>query len=212
MLTNPEQLQSCTTILPLSTSDHYGVSLTLEGKTKAATFCKSRRVWFYCQGDYDKACRLIEEMDWNCILTDVNISRANFTERFLTIMEECIPHRNLPWLTKNIIQLIRRRNLFFKKTKKSMSEVYIQKYKRLKNKIVSLLRNKKKEYFNTLTTAGNKDFRKTIKLLNKNRGTIPALQYHDCTVSKDSEILNEFFANCWSTVKHYQRIIIIVLL
>ena len=118
MLTNPEQLQACTTIPPLSTSDQYGVSLTLEEKIKAATSCKSRNVWFYCQGDYDKACRLIEEMDWNCILTDVNISRAstNFTERFLTIMEECIPHRylkrrrNLPWLMKNIIQLIRRCN------------------------------------------------------------------------------------------------------
>ena len=181
MLTNPEQLQACTTIPPLSTSDHYGVSLT---------FSKSRRVWFYCQGDYDKACRLIEEMDWNCILTDVSISRAaaNFTERFLTIMEKCIPHcylkkrHNLPWLTKNIIQLIRRRNLFFKKAKKSMSEVYIQKYKRLRNKIVNLLRNKKKEYFNRLATAGNKEFWKTIKLLNKNRDTIPALRYHDCTV------------------------------
>ena len=78
-----------------------------------------------------------------------------------------------------------------------MSEVYIQKYTRLRNKIVSLLRNKKKEYFNTLATASNKEFWKTIKLLNKNRGTIPALQYHDCTVSQDSEkaeVLNEFFA------------------
>ena len=94
-------------------------------------------------------------------------------------------------------------NLFFKKAKKSMSEVYIQKYKRLRNKIVSLLRNKKKEYFNRLATASNKEFWKTIKLL-KNRGTIPALQYHDCTVSQDSEkadVLNEFFASCWNTVE-----------
>ena len=68
-------------IPPLSTSDHYGVPLMLEGKIKAATSCKSRRVWFHPQSDYDKACRLIEEMDWNCILTDVKISRAaaNFT-------------------------------------------------------------------------------------------------------------------------------------
>ena len=40
------------------------------------------------------------------------VCAANFTERFLTIMKECIPHRylrkrrNLPWLTKSIIQLI----------------------------------------------------------------------------------------------------------
>ena len=84
-----------------------------------------------------------------------------------------------------------------------MSEVYIQKYKRLRNKIVSVLRNKKKEYFNRLTTASNKEFWKTIKLL-KNRGTIPALRYHDCTVSQDSEkadVLNKFFASCRSTVE-----------
>ena len=84
-----------------------------------------------------------------------------------------------------------------------MSEVYIQKYKRLRNKIVSFLRKKKKEYFNTLATASNKEFWKTIKLLDKNRGTIPALRYHDCTVSQDSEkaeVLNEFFASCWNTV------------
>ena len=85
-----------------------------------------------------------------------------------------------------------------------MSRVYIQKYKRLRNKILNLLRNKKKEYFNRLATAGNKEFWKTIKLLNKNRNTIPALQYHDCTVSQHpekAEVLNEFFASCWSTVE-----------
>ena len=42
-----------------------------------------------------------------------------------------------------------------------------------------------------------------MKLLNKNRGTIAALQYHDGTVSQDSEKVEElskFFASCWNIV------------
>ena len=65
------------------------------------------------------------------------------------------------------------------------------------------LRNKRKNNcFNRLAAASNKDFLKTIKLLN--RGIIPALQYHDCTVSQDSEkveVLNKFFASYCNTVE-----------
>ena len=48
MMTNPEELQQCTTILPLSNSDHYGVSLTLEWNRVSGTSCKSsmpRKIW-----------------------------------------------------------------------------------------------------------------------------------------------------------------------
>ena len=44
MLSNPEQLQQYSTIPPLSTSDHYGISLTLNLKTMAAKPCKSRHL------------------------------------------------------------------------------------------------------------------------------------------------------------------------
>ena len=101
------------------------------------------------------------------------------------------------------LTLTDKKHLFSLFNVRSMSEVYIQKYKRLRNKIVSLLRNKNKEYFNRLATASNKDFWKTMKLLNKNRGTIAAPQYHDGTVSQDSEkaeVLNEYFASLSSTV------------
>ena len=82
---------------------------------------------------------MIDESDWDHILSGVDISKAAtcLSERFLAIMEECIPHRylqkrrNLPWLTKNIIQLIRKRNVLFRKAKRSMKEVHILQYKKL---------------------------------------------------------------------------------
>ena len=146
MLSNPEQLQQCSTIPPLSTSDHYGISLTLNLETMAAKPCKSRMVWLYRQGDYEKACRMIEETDWSNILTGDDISKAaaNWTERFLAIMEECIPRRylrkrrNLPWLSRDILQLIRKRNTLFKKAKRFMKDSHIQQYKKLRNRVVNL--------------------------------------------------------------------------
>ena len=70
---------------------------------------------------------MIEESDWNTILagSDVNKAAENWSDHFLAIMEQCIPQRylrkrpNLPWLTKHIIQLIRRRNILFKRAKKT---------------------------------------------------------------------------------------------
>ena len=47
-------------------------------------------VWVY----YSKAKRMIEETDWNSVLSgpDVNLAAANLTATFLSIIDECIPH------------------------------------------------------------------------------------------------------------------------
>ena len=100
---------------------------------------------------------MIEETDWSNILTgdDVSKAAANWTERFLAIMEECIPchylwkRRNLPGLSRDILQLIC--NALFKKAKISMKDPHIQQYKKLQNRVVNLMRIKKDEYFRRLS-------------------------------------------------------------
>ena len=212
MLANIEQLQQCSTIPPLSTSDHCGISLTLAWTIHRATPCNSRKVWLYREGDYDKACRMIEESDWNTILagSDVNKAAENWSDHFLAIMEQCIPQRylrkrpNLPWLTKHIIQLIRRRNILFKRAKKTRKEAHFAQYKAVRNKVVGLIRYNKKLYFNNLASSGSKMFWKSIKLLNKNRQTIPSLHCDDQIISDNkqkAEILNTFFASCWNSME-----------
>ena len=109
-----------------------------------------------------------------------------------------------PGFQKNIIQLLRKRNTLFKKAKRSLKDAHFQQYKKLRNKIVSLMRIKKREYFDKLVMANSKDFWKTVKLLNKNRETIPALQHENHTVTEDTDkasLLNTFFASCWNTVE-----------
>ena len=56
---------------------------------------------------------------------DIQSTWSNWKKIFLDIMDECIPtsilsnRKNLPWLTKDIIQLIHKRNNLFKKAKDS---------------------------------------------------------------------------------------------
>ena len=176
MLANMDQLQHCATIPPLSTSDHYGISLTLKRKIGLATSCKSQMVWLYQEGDFENACRMIDETNWDSMITGTDVSKAaaEWSKHFLAIMEECIPcrylqrRRNLPWLTKNIVHLIRKRNRLFRKAKRSKRRAHYARYKEARNRIVTLTRNQKQQYFSNLATTDNKNFWKSIKLLNKN--------------------------------------------
>ena len=135
MLSDIDHLKSCTTVPSLSTSDHLGVSLTLTLKSYTASVVKSRSVWLYKDADFNRACELIEETDWDSLLSEnVDESTVRWTERYLAIMEQCIPRHsvrrkhNLPWLTTNIVRHIRKRNTMFQKAKRSKKESHYDQF------------------------------------------------------------------------------------
>jgi len=144
-ISNPSLLCTCNVIPPLANSDHYGVHTIFNLKSSASTFTsqRPRKVWCYAHVDFSKACHLISDTDWNSIISDnIDHSWMQWQERFLAIMEECIPRKvlpprhNLPWLNKGIIQSIRRRNNLFKRarilqrTKADTNELEIELYLR----------------------------------------------------------------------------------
>ena len=210
LLADKSHLQSCSTIPPLSSSDHLGVSLTVKWKSRLETTrTNPRRIWMYKNADFSKACDLIQQTDWECLLSDdVERSTKLWTKRFLDIMEECVPQRvlqnrkrNLPWLTKNIIRHMRKRNSLFQGAKRTADPARFNKYKRMRNKVTAMLRSAKQKYFDSLSTAGNKKFWKTVKLLNKQQVSIPTLQEDGVSAVTDEEksnMLNEYFSKCWN--------------
>ena len=73
-----------------------------------------------------------------------------------------LPNRkNLPWLTKDIIQLIRKRNNLFKKAKDSNDPKDLQLFKAARNKVVTKLRSSKR-FFSSLDPKHPKDFWKSL--------------------------------------------------
>ena len=73
-------------------------------------------------------------------------SWSNLKTASLNIMESCIPkavlptRHNIPWLNKEIVHAIRKRNLYFRRARKSGNRDDQEKFKQLRNKVVAKLR------------------------------------------------------------------------
>ena len=208
MLSDPLLLKSCVTVPPLASSDHLGVSLVVEWKVICRSFKNpSRLVWIYKNGDFARACELIDDFDWECVFSDDVDSSASSWSPFLEIMNECVPQRalslrkNLPWLTNDITRLIHQRNSQYQKAKKSNDPSQFALYKTLRNKVVEMLRSAKMNYFNSLSPSNSKHFWKSVKLLKKQPTQIPSLYYGKSeanTSNEKAEMLNSFFSKCWN--------------
>ena len=118
IVSSPSNVKSCSIIPPLATSDHFGIhtKLVLKPSTMHPRSSKPcRMIWRYAHADFPLAQQLLFEVDWDRIITDdVDSSWLNWQSKFLEIMEICIPPkvlpskcRNLPWLTKRIVQAMR---------------------------------------------------------------------------------------------------------
>ena len=210
LMSNPSQLQDCSTIPPLGNSDHCGVSLSIRWKcnTEHVTV-NPRKIWRYTHANFERACELLEAVNWDDLISsDINEAWTNWYSKFMEIINECVPkaflskRRNLPWLSKDIISAMRRRNTLFRLAKRSNSSSLRKKYRDMRNRITAQMRRAKKIYFRNLRNGGNKAFWKAMKYLNKsNRTTIPSLVYEGKKLTTDEDkatALNQFFSTCFN--------------
>ena len=196
LVSNKALLLDCSVIPPLSNSDHNGLELCFKWKHCEKQICTAPRIiWRYKDADYIKACQMAEETDWDALLHEDDIDRSaiNWHKKFMEIMIACIPRkslrrrRNLPWLTKNIIQHIRKRNAAFQAANKSAKTEKYSKFRKLCNEVVSMLRNAKSSYFKKINPHNKKQFWKSIKYFSKQQSGIPALHHHDKIAESDYE-------------------------
>ena len=112
-----------------------------------------------------------------------------------------------PWITCQIRNLIRKRKRTFRKYKKTQNLLFWEKFKILRNQIVSNIRSSKKNYFDKLEdilskeNVNSKIFWKTSKQvmgLQKSNHTIPTLKLNDKFAEKDidkANMLNDYFCS-----------------
>ena len=173
--------------------------------TGSGVHSSRRPIWRYAYADWEKACELIDNTNWDSLCSDdINLSWSNWQQQFMGIIEDCIPkgdlppHKNLPWLNKNLICAMRKRNQLYKKAKQSGD---FSKYKFARNRVVSKLRMAKRAYFSNLNPKNLKTFWKAMKYLNKSQCSIPTLSHGDATVQTDigkANLLNSFFSSCYN--------------
>ena len=130
-----------------------------------------------------KANELLCDMDLDKIPNpyDIQMSWKRFKSAFPDVMEQCIlrsvllARNNLPWLTKEIIQLIRRRNHRFKKGNHSGNRDDYLKFRQIRNRVVAELRLAKRRYFTNLDPHNQREFWKIVKSLTPKESSIPTL-------------------------------------
>ena len=166
LLSNPAQVALCNTISPLGTSDHLGIELLLKvHSTNPSQRCVTRKVWQFENADFDKANELIAAAkleEFPC--DDINERVKLWQETFMAIMHKCVPtktlgkRRNPPWLTGSIVRHIRKRNLLFQKAKRGNRASDHAKYRQMRNKIITLIRSAKRQYFAMLNVSNTRQF------------------------------------------------------
>ena len=176
--------------------------------------CKSftRHIWNYDQGDYNRMREKASAIPWEDLQhDDINVYADNILSTIDTIARECIPNKNVrikvtdpPWITSTIKSLIRKRKRAYKKARRTNLIEHWQSFKRIRNKVISMVRKGKDSFYENLSDEleshklCSKDWWSTIKhFINSNStSNIPPLEYNNNVVSEDlakSNVLNTFF-------------------
>ena len=115
----PQTLAECAIVLPLLHSGntsryHLGVSLKVNCCSNITQPWHKRRViWSYNLADFQKASQL------PCLLTLILAPLETGFSMGTCIRKSTLPERSVPWMTKAIVQAIRKRNYFYRRAKKN---------------------------------------------------------------------------------------------
>ena len=185
-----------------------------------------RKIWNYKLANFDRYRELLHESN-----LEEKVNRSNdidenvkcISEAIISAANESIPNKIVtirpeehPWITCQIKRLIRKRKRAYKKFKKTSNVFFLEKYKTIRNNIVSRIRNSKKEYFEKLDailssgTSNMKLFWKTSKqLLNiqKTSSAIPTLNLNNELAETDLQkatMLNDYFTTQSTVIDDYR--------
>ena len=133
----------------------YGILIFCKPKRKAF----KRRIWKYEQGNYDLLRQTAAETNWNSLRhNDINIYEQNIKEYILSLIDSCIPNKvvtirpsDLPWITTAIKRQIRKRKRAYRKAKLTDEDRHWVKFRMLRNKVISMIRESKKSYNKSLS-------------------------------------------------------------
>ena len=214
LLSSPQLLRDCSIVPPLINSTatkrfHLGIHFELNCRSDPPPGRKRRAVWQYHLADFDRASQLLSQLDLDNLFCDADIDTCwdRWKTSFLDIMDSCIPKstlpdkRSVPWLTKEVVQAIRKRDYYFKKAKRTGDISARDRYNQLRNSIVSQLRQLKKDFFRKFENGSDSEFWKAARLLDDRRTSFLNLADGSDIVTSDvtkAELLNNHFANSFN--------------
>ncbi len=139
------------------------------------------------------------------------------------LYDECIPVRKYkcknkteprcPWISRGLLKSINTKNKLYKKYMQKPSEERFNAFKRYRNKLNTLIRKSKKEYYNKRFESVKNNLRKTWKTINsiigrnkKSKTQTNFIDSNGCAISDPqviSEEFNNFFCEYWAKISIY---------
>ena len=173
---------------------------------------KSQNIWYYEEGNYDLLRIKAAATDWDS-LHDQNIDTKaqNITTHIISLAKDCILNKIIrirpsdpPWLTSHLKRYIRKCKRACRKANRTNLTSHWAKFKRLRNKTISVLRDTKKAFYDKISdklksySLSSKDLWSTLKsIINQNATTqIPPLESNGLINTGKKEkanLLNHFF-------------------
>ena len=157
-------------------------------------FCNALQIsnWssVYSQSDADKAYELF-----------LHLFCEKYNEYFPKVVKSFTRRKGIrkPWVTPNLLKLIKKKNKLFKKFKKNPTDRNENRYKKCRNDLNSQLRHAKKEYYYLKFQSLKGSSKKTWSLINnilcrKNKKKIPSNSFiiGDQEIGDPKTISNEF--------------------
>jgi hypothetical protein len=179
-------------------------------KPKIKSF--TRNVWLFDKANFDLMRQNALTTDWTDTYDDnTDTYCSNITDKIKLLAHQCIPNRKVtikpsdpPWITTKIKCSIRKRKRLYKNAKIRNTPHDWAIFKRCRNDTVSLVRNAKTDYLNSISSKllsdkfCSQNWWKTLKkMISPNvKSPIPTLQYNDKCASEDNDkadLLNAFF-------------------
>ena len=117
-------------------------------KPKSKSF--TRHIRKYDQGDYNLLRNKAASTDRESLeVNDINTHAKNVTDYILSISKLCMPNKNIkgpsdpPWITTFIKRYIRKRKRAERKAKRTNLQYHWDEFRKLRNKVVSLIKESK---------------------------------------------------------------------
>ena len=186
----------------------YGIFKFSTAKLKSYT----RLIWYYEQGNYDLLRSKVAAVDWDSLHDqDIDTYAQNITTHIISLAKDCIPNKTIrirpsdpPWLTSYLKQYIRKRKRAYRRAKRTNLASHWDKFRRLRNKAISVLRDSKKTFYDKISdklkseSLCSKDLWSTLKsIINQNtKSQIPPLESNGLIYTDEKEkanLLNQFF-------------------
>ena len=171
-----------------------------------------RHIWSYDKGNYELLRNKARNTDWYS-LRDENIDTyaTNIRNSILAIASECIPNKcttvkpsDPPWITSVLKRQIRKRRRAYRKAKATNQSHRWTKFKRLRNKVTTLIRHCKQQHTDKITqnlkseNLSSKNWWSTLKafIFPQTHSDIPPLGSNDNVYTNEMDkanLLNDHF-------------------